>query len=191
MSTYNGLGGNQRFVIPETVLTDGKLPPEICGPVRDWLKETADQPDRRVAVLTQTMAGVLDTFRTRVPALAAQIDAQVTLRSGLTAAVNSAYQAGLAEIDEKLQDGSLMSGEVLARWQAPRPGPGRGAQGCIARGDRVPRRRGRRPGRGELPRPLAAAPGGRGPARPAGRGRRPGDLARIRVRRGGGADLRA
>jgi hypothetical protein len=117
MLEANGLGGNQRFLIPETVLTDGKLPPELCDPVRDWLRETADQPDRRVAVLTQTMSGVLDTFRTRVPALAAQIEDQVAVRAGLTAAVAGAYQAGLAEIDEKLQDGSLMSGEVLARWQ--------------------------------------------------------------------------
>ena len=117
MLDANGLSGNQRFLIPETVLIDGKLPPEVCDPVRDWLKETADQPDRRVAVLTQTMSGVLDTFRTRVPALAGQIEAQVTLRADLIAAVTGAYQAGLAEIDEKLQDGSLMSGEVLARWQ--------------------------------------------------------------------------
>jgi energy-coupling factor transporter ATP-binding protein EcfA2 len=117
MLEANGLGGNQRFVIPETILMDGKLPHAVCGPVRDWLKETADQPDRRVAILTQTMSGVLDTFRTRVPALAAQIESQVTLRTGLTTVVAAAYRAGLAEIDQKLQDGSLMSGEVLARWQ--------------------------------------------------------------------------
>jgi energy-coupling factor transporter ATP-binding protein EcfA2 len=117
MLEANGLGGNQRFLIPETILIDGKLPPAVCGPVRDWLKETADQPDRRVAILTQTMSGVLDTFRTRVPALAAQIESQVTLRTDLTTVVAAAYQVGLAEIDQKLQDGSLMSGEVLARWQ--------------------------------------------------------------------------
>jgi hypothetical protein len=117
MLEANGLGGNQRFVIPETILIDGKLPPPVCGPVREWLKETADQPDRRVAVLTQTMSGVLDTFRTRVPALAAEIEGQVTLRADLTTVVASTYQAGLAEIDQTLQDGSLMSGEVLARWQ--------------------------------------------------------------------------
>ena len=117
MLDANGLGDNQRFLIPETILVDGKLPPEVCRSVREWLKETADQPDRRVAVLTQTMSGVLDTFRTRVPALAAQIEAQVTLRTDLTAAVTDAYQAAMTEIEQTLQDGSLMSGEVLARWQ--------------------------------------------------------------------------
>ena len=117
MLEANGLGGNQQFVIPETILIDAKLPPEICAPVREWLAETADQPDRRVAVLTRTMSGVLDTFRTRVPSLAAQVEAQVTLRAGLTSAVAGSYQAGVDEIDRRLQDGSLMSGEVLARWQ--------------------------------------------------------------------------
>ena len=117
MLEANGLGGNQRFVIPETVLIDAKLPPEVCAPVREWLAETAEQPDRRVAVLTRTMSGVLDTFRTRVPSLAAQVEDQVTLRAGLTSAVAGSYQAGMDEIDRRLQDGSLMSGEVLARWQ--------------------------------------------------------------------------
>ena len=117
MLEANGLTGNQRFVIPETVLIDGNLPQEICAPVRDWLAETAEQPDRRVAVLTRTMSGVLDTFRIRVPSLAARVEDQVTLRAGLTSAVTGAYQAGLDEIDRTMQDGSLMSGEVLARWQ--------------------------------------------------------------------------
>jgi energy-coupling factor transporter ATP-binding protein EcfA2 len=117
MLEANGLGGNQRFVIPETVLIDAKLPPEVCAPVRAWLAETAEQPDRRVAVLTRTMSGVLDTFRIRVPSLAAQVEDQVTLRAGLTSAVAGSYQAGVDEIDRRLQDGSLMSGEVLARWQ--------------------------------------------------------------------------
>jgi energy-coupling factor transporter ATP-binding protein EcfA2 len=117
MLEANGLTGHQRFVIPETVLIDGKLPPEVCAPVRDWLAETAEQPDRRVAVLTRTMSGVLDTFRIRVPSLAAQVEAQITLRTGLTSAVVGSYQAGLDEIDRTMQDGSLMTGEVLARWQ--------------------------------------------------------------------------
>ena len=117
MLEANGLHDNQRFVIPETVLVEGQLPPEVCAPVREWLAQTAEQPDRRVAVLTRTMSGVLDTFRTRVPALAAEVEGQVTLRAGLTSAVAGSYQAGLDEIDRRLQDGSLMSGEVLARWQ--------------------------------------------------------------------------
>jgi hypothetical protein len=117
MLTANGLGGNQRFQIPETVLVEGKLPREISAPVRDWLTEVAVATDRRVAVLTQTMSGVLDTFRTRVPDLAAQIEAQGSVGADLARAAVGAFRGALEECDKALSDGSLMRGEVLARWQ--------------------------------------------------------------------------
>ena len=117
MLRANGLGDAQRFVIAETVLTEGRLPPEVYGPIREWLEDTAAREDRRVAVLTQTMSGVLDTFRSRIPALADQVEAQLTLRAELRAAVDEAYAAGLAEIDEATRNGSLLRGEILARWQ--------------------------------------------------------------------------
>jgi energy-coupling factor transporter ATP-binding protein EcfA2 len=116
MLEANGLSRNQRFLILETVLTEGKLPPEASGPIRQWLTEAA-QSDRRVAVLSQTMSGVLDTFPIRVPALAAQVEAQAALRDELIAAVAAAYRVALAEVETSTADGSLMRGEVLARWQ--------------------------------------------------------------------------
>jgi energy-coupling factor transporter ATP-binding protein EcfA2 len=117
MLEANGLAGVQRFVIEETVLTDGMLPPEIYGPVREWLDQTSAQQERQVAVLTQTMSGVLDTFRTRVPALAEHVETQLSLRSELRAMAESSYAAGLAEFDETTGNGSLLRGEILARWQ--------------------------------------------------------------------------
>jgi energy-coupling factor transporter ATP-binding protein EcfA2 len=116
MLEANGLSRNQRFLILETVLTEGKLPSEASGPIRQWLTEAA-QSDRRVAVLSQTMSGVLDTFPTRVPALAAQVEAQAALRDELIAAVAAAYRVAFTEIETSTADGSLMRGEVLARWQ--------------------------------------------------------------------------
>jgi energy-coupling factor transporter ATP-binding protein EcfA2 len=117
MLEANGLGENDRFVINETVITDSRLPAEVSAPVREWLQDTAARADRRVAVLTQTMAGALDTFRSRVPALAAEVEAQLRIRSDLKAAVEGAYAAGLGEAEEALADGSLLRGEILARWQ--------------------------------------------------------------------------
>jgi energy-coupling factor transporter ATP-binding protein EcfA2 len=117
MLAANGLGENQRFVINETVITDARLPTEVSAPVREWLQDTAVQADRRVAVLTQTMSGALDTFRSRVPALAGEVEAQLVIRGDLKAAVEGAYAAGLAEAEQALSDGSLLRGEVLARWQ--------------------------------------------------------------------------
>ena len=117
MLEANGLSRHQRFLILETVLREGKwLPFSASSPIRRWLAE-ASQSDRRVAVLTQTMSGMLDTFPVRVPALAAQVEAQVALRDELIAAVTGAYRAALAGLETSTADGSLLRGEVAARWQ--------------------------------------------------------------------------
>ncbi len=63
------------------------------------------------------MSGVLDTFRSRVPALAGEVDEQLALRRGLRDSVDAAYTSGLADFDDATRDGSLLRGEVLARWQ--------------------------------------------------------------------------
>ena len=117
MLEANGIDEADRFVIPETVVTDGMLPAEVFAPVRSWLEEAAVSEDRRVAVLTQTMSGVLDMFRDRVPELAAQVEAQVALRVELLGMVEGAYDAALTSVEAATKDGSLLYGEVLARWQ--------------------------------------------------------------------------
>ncbi len=117
MLEANGLGDVQRFVIPETVVTDAQLPVEVSAPVRSWLEDTSRRDDRRIAILTQTMAGVLDSFEQRVPALAELAQTQLALRAELRSAADAAYAAALAEHDEAIRSGSLLRGEVLARWQ--------------------------------------------------------------------------
>jgi hypothetical protein len=117
MLDANGIQAENRFVIPETGIVDGFLPDDIFQPIRDWLNDTAQHADRRVAVLSQTMAGMLDTFKTRVPRLAAHVDAQVVLVTRLRREAESAYASALANFDEGTTGGHLLAGEVLARWQ--------------------------------------------------------------------------
>ena len=117
MLDANGIQADHRFVIPETGIVDGFLPDDIFQPIRDWLNETARHSDRRVAVLSQTMAGMLDTFKTRVPRLAAHVDAQVVLSTRLRREAENAYATALAEFDAGTQGGRLLAGEVVARWQ--------------------------------------------------------------------------
>jgi GTPase SAR1 family protein len=117
MLEANGLQDVRRFIIPETIVTEAKLPGEVAAPVGEWLADTARRDDRRVAVLTQTMSGVLDTFRSRVPALADQVAEQLELRQWLRETVDAAYATCLEDFDEAARDGSLLQGEVQARWQ--------------------------------------------------------------------------
>jgi energy-coupling factor transporter ATP-binding protein EcfA2 len=152
MLNANGIAAENRFVIEQTPLIDGMLPADAYQPVRDWLTATATQADRRVAVLSQTMSGVLDTFKTRVPAIAAHVEAQVVLRGELRRAAETAYQGAFDEAGTGLMDGTLLRGEVLARWED-----------CMVGGDLRPRR-------GAKPAKSAGRKGKRarrGPSRPA------------------------
>jgi len=117
MLDANGLTDVPRFVVPETTVTDAQLPSEVSAPVRSWLEETAKRDDRRIAILTQTMSGVLDSFEARIPALAAVAQTQLALGAELRSAADAAYAAALAEHDEAIRSGSLLRGEVVARWQ--------------------------------------------------------------------------
>jgi energy-coupling factor transporter ATP-binding protein EcfA2 len=142
MLDANGIKNADRFVIMETPLLDGMLPPDAYQEIREWLADTAQRTDRRVAVLTQTMSGVLDTFKTRVPKVAAHVEAQVILRGQLRKQTADAYQNALAEADRRLRSATLLQGEVLARWQD-----------CVASGDlsakkAVAKSRGKRARRG-------------------------------------------
>jgi energy-coupling factor transporter ATP-binding protein EcfA2 len=117
MLEANGLGKADRFVIPETIIVDEMLPPAIYGPIREWLQDTAVREDRRVAVLTQTMSGVLDTFRTKVPELASHLATQLTLAVQLRQAIETSYSGALSQVEDATRNGSLLRGETLARWQ--------------------------------------------------------------------------
>jgi energy-coupling factor transporter ATP-binding protein EcfA2 len=132
MLDANGIAAENRFVILETPLVDGMLPADAYQPVRDWLSDTATRTDRRVAVLSQTMAGVLDTFKSRIPAMAAHVEAQVVLRAELRRTAEACYERAFAEASVGMKNGSLLTGEVLARWQD-----------CVVGGDLRPRRGGK------------------------------------------------
>ena len=117
MLEKNGLGEVDHFVIPETIITEGMLPAAMYRPIREWLTDAAVHEDRRVAVLTQTMSGVLDTFRTRVPELASHLAGQLAVRAQLRQSAEGCYARAVTEVEEATGDGSLLHGETLARWQ--------------------------------------------------------------------------
>ncbi|WP_245651734.1 GTPase [Streptosporangium amethystogenes] len=117
MLTEYGLGEVDRFVINEGKVTDGMLPDHEVSELRLWLTELSVDERRREQAVRATLDGVLNSFRTRVPALAKQLEIQVAFRRDLRADVESAYAQALVEVDKSTGDGSLLRGEVLARWQ--------------------------------------------------------------------------
>ena len=117
MLRAQGLGDAPLFVVPETATEGGLLPPAAVEPVRRWLRELAGDARARAAVVRRTLDGVLDSFRLRVPALAAAVEGQERAAGRLRSAVVLAYDDAIHAVDEALRDGSLLRGEVLARWQ--------------------------------------------------------------------------
>jgi energy-coupling factor transporter ATP-binding protein EcfA2 len=113
----NGLGHAARFTIPETKVSGGMLPKKLSEEIGSWLTAITEDEDGRADVIRSTLGSVLDTFRTRVPELAKRVEEQVALRTMLREEVEGAYAAALAELDEATRNGSLLRGEVLARWQ--------------------------------------------------------------------------
>ncbi|MCD0452786.1 AAA family ATPase [Actinocorallia sp. API 0066] len=106
-----------RFTIPETTITDSRLPEDDIATIRAWLMELVDDLEARDEVIAETLGGVLDSFRVRIPQLAKQIEEQVDRRDLLAREVEAAYSTALAELDEATRNGALLQGEVLARWQ--------------------------------------------------------------------------
>lgn len=117
MLTEYGLGEIDRFVINESKVADGRLPDNEVTDLRLWLAELSVDGERRAQAIRETLNGVLNSFRTRVPALARHMERQVAFRGELRSDVDTAYRNALAEIDKAFRSGSLVQGEVLARWQ--------------------------------------------------------------------------
>ncbi|WP_326829211.1 dynamin family protein [Streptosporangium sp. NBC_01810] len=115
----NGLGGTRLFEVPELVLPEenARLPRQAVQPIADWLTTIAADSRSRADVVRHTLSGALESLSTRVPALAGAVERQHAGAAELRSMADAAYAVGLASFDEGMRDGSLLRGEVLARWQ--------------------------------------------------------------------------
>lgn len=118
MMSARGLRDSPLFIVPEgEVDAAGLLPSHTVREIRAWLSSLAADADARQGVVRQTLEGVIRTLATRTYAVADACHDQVEIQARLRRDAESAYEAALNEIDHASADGSLMRGEVLARWQ--------------------------------------------------------------------------
>ena len=113
----NSLSGAPLFTIPETTTTVGLLADKDIAPLRRWLTTLASDGRARQLVVRRTLGGALDSLRARVPATADAAQAQVDGATALRAELDAAYTDADRQLEKGLTDGSLLRGEVLARWQ--------------------------------------------------------------------------
>ncbi len=112
-----GLGAAPLFVVEEVALRDGLLPAARIDPVRGWLANLAGDAASRAAVARRTLDGALTAMGADLGGVADAADRQVLVAARLGGSAGVPFDAAAARIAELTADGSLLRGEVLARWQ--------------------------------------------------------------------------
>lgn len=112
-----GLGDAGLLVVPEAVLDAGRVPEAAVAPVRRWLDGLAADAEARAELVRRTLRGALDSLQLRAAALAGALEQQERVAAELLRDVDAAYSSARATVGREIEDGTLLRGEVLARWQ--------------------------------------------------------------------------
>jgi energy-coupling factor transporter ATP-binding protein EcfA2 len=123
-------------VLNETQLDDQKLiPSERVEPLLAWLNRLAADSAKREQIAAQTLEGALRRTTADVSELIAELQEQENQLGELRTLTEERFSQSLGTINDSLNDGSLLRGEILARWQ-DFVGAGellRGIEGAIGR----------------------------------------------------------
>ncbi len=118
MLTSRGLGDSPLFTVPESAVDEqGLLPKASVASIRSWLDGLAADSDARAVVVRKTLDGAVHSIGHRTREISKALVAQEQISVQLRGDVVKVYADRLAEFDAATQDGTLLRGEVLARWQ--------------------------------------------------------------------------
>jgi len=118
MLEAEGLGGSPLFVIEEQPTgEDGRLPDGAVAELRGWLEGLAQDRAARAALVRQSLVGAVGDVARAVEQVADAVDAQARAAGDLVAAAESAFATAHQRLAADVRDGTIMRGEVLARWQ--------------------------------------------------------------------------
>ena len=118
MLAARGLRDSPLFTVTEgTVDEHGLLPPQHVAEIKSWLSSLAADAEARGMVVRQTLEGAVRTLTRRTHDVADAAAEQVDLVTRLRDDVDRIYDAAIEKVDAACADGSLLRGEVLARWQ--------------------------------------------------------------------------
>ena len=117
MLREQNLGKAPIFTVPEVDLPGGLIPDKNIERLRGWLTSLASDARARSVVIRRTLSGTLGSLGQRAGALSEAGREQLAAFQRLEQAPREAYADALAAVSDGVQDGSLLRGEVLARWQ--------------------------------------------------------------------------
>ncbi len=110
------LGDTDVLVVPEVALEGELLPADALWPVRAWLDGLAADAQARAALVRRTLRGALASLPVRAALVERAAVDQLSAAAELRAEADAAYAEALREVEAALRSGSLLRGEVLARW---------------------------------------------------------------------------
>ncbi|GAA5226922.1 dynamin family protein [Paeniglutamicibacter antarcticus] len=118
MLQREGLSHAELFIIPELDLDElDMLPASTVDPLKSWLGALADNSESRAAIARQTLAGALGRLAGRGESISMAMGEQCAQGRRLAQYAQDAFEDAHAGILTSVQDGTLLRGEVLARWQ--------------------------------------------------------------------------
>jgi energy-coupling factor transporter ATP-binding protein EcfA2 len=118
MLRKRGLASAPIFTAMETTLTaDGRLSEREIARLRSWLSALARDAKARSIVVRRTLTGALTSLHDSALTLSAATVAQDEASAALHYEVAAAYAAAMQSVEHGMTDGTLLRGEVLARWQ--------------------------------------------------------------------------
>lgn len=117
MMADRGLGSSPLFAVPETTVNaEGLLPNAAVSPIRGWLAALAADDQSRQQVVRATLAGAIDSAAGMAPGIADAVDEQTRVVTQLRDDANAAFAEATRAVTVQTADGTLLRGEVLARW---------------------------------------------------------------------------
>ncbi|AIY00906.1 putative ABC transporter [Arthrobacter sp. PAMC 25486] len=118
MLNREGLANAQLFVVPEATLNElGMLPPDTVASINEWLANISDDAAGRAEIVRRTLNGTVRSLSERLTTLAQAVQDQHDAGEQLGDDVRSAFADAATKISQATSDGTLLRGEVLARWQ--------------------------------------------------------------------------
>ncbi|MBH0009963.1 dynamin family protein [Salinibacterium sp. SWN1162] len=118
MLTDRGLSDAPVFSIEEQRLDDlGMLPASAVEQPREWLSGIAGDRAERSRIAARTLSGAISELDRQVLVIADARQQQLDWLDAAHVAAAAYYDAALDAVDAATQNGALMRGEVLARWQ--------------------------------------------------------------------------
>ncbi|ASK65224.1 ABC transporter [Brachybacterium avium] len=118
MLERQGVDVERLFLVPETEIDpEGMLPPAVITELRDHFAQLAADGEGRGRIARRTLAGAIDGLAGSATDLAEHAAVQDAERKRLREQAVASFSGARERIDDALGDGSLLRGEVLARWQ--------------------------------------------------------------------------